>query len=206
VKANFSQSESHVLASAQTRDAEAYDLFLRGEYEFHQAQFTVGDEGPALDRADAFYRQALARDPNFAEAVAGLARSRLERHWEVSPLTSAELGEVESIIDRALALAPNSPEAHFALGVFFYRAHRQYGIALTEFNRTLELQPNNADARAYCAYVYRRRGEWERSLAYSQRAEELDPRDATIPGEIGGTYQALRQWKDSERAALRARH
>jgi TolB-like protein/Tfp pilus assembly protein PilF len=204
LQANLSPSESHGLASAQTHDAEAYDLFLRGEYEFHQAQFTVGDEGPALDRADAFYRQALARDPNFAEAVAGLARSRLERHWEVSPLTSAELEEVESIIDRALALASNSPEAHFALGVFFYRAHRQYGIALTEFNRTLELQPNNADARAYCAYVYRRRGEWERSLAYSQRAEELDPRDATIPGEIGGTYQALRQWKDSERAALRA--
>src|SRR5262249_36812201 len=63
---------------------------------------------------------------------------------------------------------------------------------------------NNALARQYCAFVYRRRGEWERSLAYSQRAEELDPRDAKIPGEIAGTYQALRQWKDSERAALRA--
>ena len=35
----------------------------------------------ALDRADAFYRQALARDPNFAEAAAALARSRLSRHW-----------------------------------------------------------------------------------------------------------------------------
>jgi TolB-like protein/Tfp pilus assembly protein PilF len=204
LQANLSPSESHGLASVRTHDAEAYDLFLRGEYELHQSEIRGGVEGAALDRADAFYRQALARDPNFAEAAAELARSRLRRHWQFSPLAPAELDEVQSLIDRALALAPNLPDAHFALGIFFYYGHRQYGIALTEFNRTLELQPNNADARAYCAYVYRRRGEWERSLAYSQRAEELDPRDATIPGEIGGTYQALRQWKDSERGALRA--
>src|SRR5262249_19253348 len=86
----------------------------------------------------------------------------------------------------------------------FYYGHRQYEMALTEFNRTLELQPNNALVRQYCAYVYRRRGEWERSLADFQRAEELDPRDALIPGNIGATYQALRLWKDAERASLRA--
>jgi tetratricopeptide (TPR) repeat protein len=119
-------------------------------------------------------------------------------------LTAPELEEVKSIIDHALALAPNSPEAHLALGVFFYRAHRQYEMALAEFNRTLELQPNNALARQYCAYVYRRRGEWERSLADLQRAQELDPRDASIPAEIGATYHVLRLWKDAERAELRA--
>jgi tetratricopeptide (TPR) repeat protein len=61
-----------------------------------------------------------------------------------------------------------------------------------------------AEQRAYCAWVYRRRGEWERSLADSQRAQELDPRDAEFPAEIGSTYLALRQWKDAERAELRA--
>jgi TolB-like protein/Tfp pilus assembly protein PilF len=204
LQATLSPSESHALAAVGTRDAEAYDLFLRGEYEFHQAETRLKGVRAAVDRADTFYRQALARDPNFAEAATELARSQLERHWDVSPLAPAELEEVKSMIDRALALAPSSPEAHFALGVFFYRAHRQYEMALTEFNRTLELQPNNALAQQYCAFVYRRRGEWERSLAASQRAEKLDPRDATIPCEIGGTYQALRQWEDSERAELRA--
>ena len=202
LQANLSPSESHALASVGTRDAEAYDLFLRGEYELHQAESTLAAD--AYDRADAFYRQALARDPNFVEAAAGLARSRLSRHWQVSPLAPAELEEVKSLIDRALALAPNSPEAHFALGLFFYFGHRQYEMALPEFNRALELQPNNADARAYCAWVYRRRGEWERSLADSHRAQELDPRDAGIPQNIGATYQALRLWKDAERAELRA--
>jgi len=66
------------------------------------------------------------------------------------------------------------------------------------------LQPNSADARAYCAWVYRRRGEWKRSLDDSQRAEELDPRDASIPTNIGVTCYALRLWKDAERAELRA--
>ena len=202
LKANLSPSESHVLAAARTENTEAYDLFLRGQYEFHQAESSLAAD--AYDRADAFYRQALARDPNFAEAAAELARNRLSRHWFVSPLAPAELEEVKSLIDRALALAPNSPEAHFALGLFFYWGHRQYENALAEFNRTLELQPNNADARAFCAWVYRRRGEWERSLADSQRAEELDPRDASIPTNIGATCNVLRLWKDAERAELRA--
>jgi TolB-like protein/Tfp pilus assembly protein PilF len=202
LKANLSPSESNALASAATRDTEAYDLFLRGEYELRQAESTFAVD--AYDRADAFYQQAMARDPNFAEAAAELARSRLSRHWYVSPLSPAELEEVKSIIDRALALAPNSPEAHLALGLFFYWGHRQYEMALTEFNRALELQPNNALARAYCASVYRRRGEWQRALEDFQRAEELAPRDATMPSNLGVTYTALRLWKDAERAELRA--
>src|SRR5207247_9296180 len=65
--------------------------------------------------------------------------------------------------------------------------------------RTLELQPNNALARQGCAAVYRRRGEWERSLADSQRAQELDPRDTTIPDNMAATCLLLRRWKDTER-------
>jgi len=202
LRANLSLNESHVLAAVQTPDSEAYDLFLRGEYELRQAENSRTAE--AYDRADAFYQQALARDPNFAQAGAELARSRLSRHWFVSPLSSRELEEVKSLIDRALALAPNSPEAHSALGLFFYMGHRQYAEALTEFNRTLELQPNDALARQYCAAVYRRRGEWARSLADFERAQELDPRDAGNPDNIGATYLILRLWKDAERAELRA--
>jgi TolB-like protein/Tfp pilus assembly protein PilF len=203
LKANLSPGESHVLAAARTQNAEAYDLFLRGEYEFRQAASGLVDLD-AYNRADAFYRQALSRDPNFAEAAGELARSRLSRHWNVSPLAPAELEETKSLIDRAMALAPNSSEVHFALGLFFYWGHRQYDMALTEFNRTLELQPNNALARQYRASVYRRRGEWERSLADFQRTEQLDPRDAFVAEGIGSTYLALRLWKDAERAELRA--
>src|SRR5438094_953832 len=67
LQANLSPSESHALASVRTHDTEAYDLFLRGEYEFRQAGSSLV-AGDTYDRADVFYRQALARDPNFAEA------------------------------------------------------------------------------------------------------------------------------------------
>src|SRR4051812_5177637 len=203
LRVKLSPAQSNALTSAPTKDTEAYDLFLRGEYEFHQAGISL-DAGAAADRADAFYRRALARDPNFVGPAAELARSRLYRHWYVSPLAAAELEEVKSIIDRTLARAPSSPEAHLALGLFFYWGHRQYDMALAEFNRTLELQPNNADARAYCAWIHRRRGEWERSLADSLRAQELDPHDASIPQNVGLTYLALRRWKEAEGAEFRA--
>src|SRR5215468_4829259 len=65
LQAKLSPSESLSLASVGTHDTEAHDLFLRGEYEFHQAESTTDEN--AYDRADGFYRQALARDPNFAQ-------------------------------------------------------------------------------------------------------------------------------------------
>src|SRR5438876_931116 len=142
--------------------------------------------------------QTLLR-PLRSSRAAGYGGTGLSLPWR-----PRELEEVKSIIDRALALAPNSPEAHLALGLFFYFGHRQYEHALMEFNRALELQPNNALARQHCAYVYRRRGEWERSLADFQRAEELDPRDPSNPSSIGQSYGKLRLWKEAERAALRA--
>src|SRR5438874_1567493 len=114
LRVKLAPGQSDALANAPTNDTEAYDLFLRGEYEFHQAGISLDASAPA-DRADAFYRRALARDPNFVEPAAELARSRLYRHWYVSPLAPAELEEVKSIIDRTLARAPNSPEATLAL-------------------------------------------------------------------------------------------
>src|SRR6476660_9027147 len=74
LKANLSPSESHVLAAVRTQNTEAYDLFLRAQYEFHKAESSLAAD--AYDRADAFYRQTLERDPNFAPAAAGLAYSR----------------------------------------------------------------------------------------------------------------------------------
>ena len=202
LKANLSPGEARLLAAASTQDTEAHDLFLRGEYERHQAQSTLTPE--ALDRADAFYQQALAKDPDFVAAAAGLATARLYRHWFVAPLAPRELDEVKSVIDRALAQSSQSSEAHYALGLFYYWGYRQYENALAEFKRTLELQPNNASARQFCGWVYRRRGEWARSLEDVKLAEELDPRDASIPASLGGSYLCLRLWSEAERSELKA--
>jgi TolB-like protein len=202
LKANLSPGESHVLAAASTRDPEAHDFFLRGQYELHQAESTLAID--AYDRADAFYQQAIERDPKFVEAAAALVYSRLSRHWFVSPLAPQEIQKVKSIVDSTLALAPESPEAHYGRGVFFYWGHRQYESALAEFDRTLELQPNNAQARQFRGWIYRRRGEWERSISEIDQAQELDPRDPQIPANLGGIYVQLRRWNEAERVELRA--
>jgi tetratricopeptide (TPR) repeat protein len=202
LRAKLSPSQSDALATVPTRDTEAYDLFLKGEYEEHQAESVLNAE--LFDRAQTFYRRALARDRNFALAYARLAYNELYRHWFITNLTSAELAEVKSNIDRALAIAPASPDAHLALGVFYYWGSRDYDPALRELDRVTELQPNNADARAFYGYIYRRRGEWRRSLAEFDRAVELNPRDPIIPTNIGATYLALRRWRDAEHALTRA--
>src|SRR5437773_9821870 len=186
LRAKLSPSQSDALATAPTRDTEAYDLFLKGEYEEHQAESILNAE--PFDRAQTFYRQALARDPNFALAYARLAYSELNLFWFVTPssyLTSAEQAEIKANIDRALAIAPASPDAHLALAVFHYWGYYDYDAALRELDRVLELQPSNANARVFYASIYRRRGEWKRALAEYDRAVELNPRDSLHPFEIG---------------------
>jgi TolB-like protein/Tfp pilus assembly protein PilF len=202
LRAKLSPSQSDALATAPTRDTEAYDLFLKGEYEEHQAESALNPE--LFDRAAIFYRQALARDPKFALAYARLAYSELYRHWFISNLTSAELAEVKSNIDRSLAIAPESPDAHLGLGVFYYWGYRNYDAGLRELDRALELQPSSSNSRNYRASIYRRRGEWQRALAEYERAAELDPRDPLNPNDIGATYLTLRRWSDAEHEFTRA--
>jgi tetratricopeptide (TPR) repeat protein len=119
-------------------------------------------------------------------------------------LTSAELAAVKPNIDRALAITPDLPDAHLASAVFHYWGHPDYDSALRELDRVIELQPNNANARGFYAWIYRRRGEWKQSLAAAERAAELDPRDPQIPTDIGATYLNLRRWSDAEQALTRA--
>jgi TolB-like protein/Flp pilus assembly protein TadD len=202
LQAKLSPSQANALAAAPTHDTEAYDLFLKGEYQERQAESTENVD--FFDRAETLYRQALARDPNFAVAYARLANNRLLRHWFSNRLNSAQLEEVKSNIDRALAIDPNSPEAYLALGMFNYYAHRDYDSALRAVDRAVELQPSNSISRGLRAVIYRRSGEWRRSLAEDERALELDPRDPGIHTDIGGTYGLLRRWSDAERAFNRA--
>src|SRR6266513_2316796 len=202
LQAKLSPSQANALTAAPTRDTEAYDLFLKGEYQERQAESTENVE--FFDRAATFYRQALARDPSFALAYARLAHSRLNRHWFSNRLSPAQLEEVKSNIERALAIAPDLPEAHLALGIFHYWGHRDYDSALRALDRAIELQPSNSDGRTYRAAIYRRRGEWRRSLAEFERALELNPRESSIPTEIGNSYLDLRRWSDAEQALSRA--
>jgi TolB-like protein/Tfp pilus assembly protein PilF len=202
LKANLSPDESHALSAVPTQDPEAYDLFLQGEYQLRAAESVPVAETYA--RAEGFYRQAIARDPKFAQAYAGLAYCSLSSHWFVGRKTDAQLAEIKSLIDRALELAPDLPEAHFALAIFYYWGRREYEPALAELQRTLDLQPNNAKAQQYRAWILRRQGKWEQALSEAKHAQQLDPRDAAIPANIALDFIARREWNEAERYASRA--
>ena len=202
LQAKLSSSESHALASVPTQDPQAYDLFLQGEFQLRAAESVPLAETYA--RAEGLYRQAIARDPKFAQAYAALAYCSLSSHWFLSRKTPAQLDEIKSLVDRALELAPDSPEAHVSLAIFHYWGHRQYDAALAELDRALDLQPNNAKARQYRAFIHRRQGKWEQSLTEAKLAQELDPRDGQIPANIALGLATLREWNEAERYASRA--
>src|SRR5438034_3128664 len=174
LQAKLSPAEAKTLAATPTKDTVAYDLFLRAEHEERLAENSLSPE--SYEQAAAWYQQAIARDPNFALAMARLVRNRMDRHWFLEQMTDAELAEVHSMAEHAIALAPTLAEAHVALGNYFYHGYRQYEQALTEFERALQLQPNAATAVEYSGYVHRRQGQWARCLDEFKRALEEDPR------------------------------
>jgi TolB-like protein/Flp pilus assembly protein TadD len=202
LQAKLSPHEASALASAPTQDPEAYDLFLRGESEQREAESSRKPE--AFDHAADWYRQAIVRDPNFSLAMARLAYSQMSRHWWIHSLAENELADVKETAEHALRLAPNLAEAHIALGFVLYWGYRQYDEALGEFQRAVELQPNNARALSSSATIHRRQSQWERSVSEYERAQQLDPRDALYPASIGTTYLQLRMWKEAGRAATHA--
>ncbi len=202
LQAKLSPTEANNLAAIPTNNSEAYDFFLKGEYEERQAENNLKVEG--FGHAAAFYQQALERDPNFALAAARLANSQILRQWFFIKATGAELVQIKAMAEHAVALSPNLPEAHLALGSFYYYGDRQYDQALTEFHRALELRPNDVATQELIAWIYRRQGKWDQALAEMVKCERLDPRNATFISNAGMTYLNLRMWQDARRLGSRA--
>jgi len=202
LQAKLSPAEATKLATAPTKDTAAYDLFLKGEFEQRIANSTFRPE--SFDQAARWYKEAIARDPNFALAIAQLAICQLRRHWLTDPLSEAEVMEAGRLAKQALTLAPDLPEAHVAVGLFHYYGFRDYEPALTEFQRALELRPNYSLALQFIAFVHRRQGKWDRTLDELKKSIDQDPRDPYVQGGLAETYVFLRRWKEAEDTARHA--
>ncbi|MEY2548407.1 MAG: hypothetical protein QOD64_989 [Verrucomicrobiota bacterium] len=202
LQTKLSSAEANTLGSVPTKNTAAYDVFLKGEYEFRVATSSLRPE--SFDQAVSWYQQAISQDPDFALAIARLVETQMQRHWFVEPFTEGQLAQVRQLADRALTLAPDLAEAHVARGTFYYYGYRDYEKALAEFQRAVQLQPNNAQALEYSGYVHRRQGQWQKCLEELNRALERDPRNAGVAGNLAQTYGLLRMWKEGERVARHA--
>ena len=199
LKAKLSPAEASVVKSAPTKDTQAYDLFLKGEFEHHVAHSNFRPE--SFDQAARWYKAAIERDPNFALAIAELAICQLRRHWLTYPLTEAQVLDAGQMAKRAATLAPDLAEAHIAVGLFQYYGFREYEAALAEFRRAIELQPNNSVSLLYLASVHRRQNKWDECLSELKRAIEKDPRNSILFSTLAESYVFLRRWTDAENVA-----
>ena len=157
------------LAARPTTSPEAHDLYLRAnEYFTHQNR---ADNQIAAN----LYERAVALDSGFALAWANLAQAHASAYWQDWDPSPKRLALAQAAAERALALQPNLPEGHLAMGYYHYWGHRDYDRALAEFAITARSQPNNADVIEAVGYVQRRQAKWQDALASLKRGAELDP-------------------------------
>jgi TolB-like protein/cytochrome c-type biogenesis protein CcmH/NrfG len=186
------RGEIQHLLTTPTQSIAAYDEYLRGRRELGINKFA---------RAIPFLTRAIAADPKFALALADLGIARTELYWYRIDVSAGNLIAARKAIDSALALDPDLPEAHLALGGFYYHAELNYDKALAEYAVAERLSPNNPGAVASKAYVERRQGKWDESLRDLRRAVALDPRNPGHKGGLAHTLQWMRQYNASDSMA-----
>lgn len=188
-----------------TRDAQAYDQFLKGEYSALQVEAgTANDRLAATAQARAYYQEAVTLDPRFALAFARLSFLESHTFWLSLERTPARAAASQRAAERALELDPELAQAHLAMGYVHYYTRRDYDAALVEFERARRDLPNNAEVNVAIANILRRRGQWQVALSGYERAETLDPRNPQWPTLIGDTLVILRRNAAADAAYDRA--
>ena len=153
--------------AGRTTNPEAHDLYLQGQALLHRST------EPALRRALVYYRAALAKDPDYAQAHLGVA-------WAYAFLADAY--EVASVAydssrvaaRRALDRDSMLGEAHVAIGYALFAADWDFMRADAEFRRGVELSPNSGDVRALYANWLCFTGHVDAGLGQADQAIELD--------------------------------
>jgi Tfp pilus assembly protein PilF len=185
---------SRRLAPARPVKPEAYDAYLLGRHHWNLRT------EQSLDRALAYFQAAIAQDPDFALAHAGLALAYGPRLALGYVPPGRGLSEQKTAALRALELDPGLGEARTALAVARMHAW-DWDAAEAEFRRAVATDPNSSIGHLfYGTYLYAL-GRFDESLAQRRRALELDPLNTAVnrarARDLAATGQeeaALAQW------------
>lgn len=200
LRATLSPEEKASVVTKPTENEDAYVFYLRANQISRNPDTLLED----YKAAEQLYLQAIALDQKFALAHARLASTRAEIFHFHEPIESWKT-KARSEAETALRLQPNLAEGHFALGQCIYWMDEDYDRALAEFNKALQLSPNNADVDALIAAIKRRQGHWEESLEAYERAQKVDPQNPNVARNVVFTNTALRRWPEASRAGERMR-
>jgi TolB-like protein/AraC-like DNA-binding protein/Flp pilus assembly protein TadD len=190
----LSPGETQKLKAAQTRNLEAYDFYLRGS-DYLNRSYREEDYRFAMQ----MYQKAVEIDPDFALAWVGLAASSRYLYWWFYYALSDEiLQKTKQYLDKALALAPALKEVQLEEAIYYYQCERDY-LKSVEFFKKLQTEyPNNDDIIFWLAMVYRRMGELEKSLEYTNLAISLNPSNWVYWNSASVTLQALKDYKKAK--------
>ena len=192
VQVNLTPQQLFDLSKVRAVDPEAYDLYLKGRFYWNQR--TPG----AVKGSITFFRQAAAKDPNFALAYVGLADA-----YNISNIMGAyspkeSFPEAKAAATKALALDPSLAEAHAALGM--EKSHFEFDLpgAQREFLKAIELNPSSAYAHFFYSNSYLAPvGRMSEAIAENKKAMELDPLSLPINNFMGFTYMFAGDYEKS---------
>jgi serine/threonine protein kinase/Tfp pilus assembly protein PilF len=197
LRAKPTGEEAQSIAAKPTDDPQAYDAYLRGlAYTLRSGGFEPRNVIPARQ----YLKEAVRIDPKFALGWSLLSSVDSAGYiTNTLPRTIALRDEALIAAETALRLQPNLGEAVSAKAFYHYVFLKDYDTALRYFEQATRLLPSDSRIPEAIAFVERKRGHWEQSDAYFNRAERLDPRNVRIIGQHAMLYKILRRFPDALR-------
>jgi serine/threonine-protein kinase len=185
--------QEYMLVKRYTQDPDAYSLYVEGRLNWSRQT----EEG--LRQSIDFYQKAIAADPRFALAYAGIAdaysflgRSGFARPADVYP-KAKEAAEASLQIDDSLA------EGYIALAFVKYNYDWNWLDAEIDFNWAIGLNPNYATAYQYYGSLLANLGRFEEAFAKLDKARELDPSSLPIRASLASLYYYARRYDEAIR-------
>ncbi|HZF08087.1 MAG TPA: protein kinase [Thermoanaerobaculia bacterium] len=191
------QPERQFLGSRPTANLEAYQAYLRGRV--HLTGFATLYSQEAGIKASQAFERAVALDPGFAEAWAGLALTDASIFQGGFDPSHRFLDRAKLAVDRSLSLAPQLPDAHIAKGYYLYWSARSYDAAIRELTIAAAAPSKRGEVAEAMGYIRRRQGRFEESIAELEKAFALDPRNPNLALSMGEIEMLLRHYDRAER-------
>jgi eukaryotic-like serine/threonine-protein kinase len=188
LKLQLGIQETQRLVKKPTENSKAYESYLQGRFELNK--FTEKGFTNSIQN----FQQAIALDPEFALAYAGLAEAyNMTGYWRYLP-PKAAFPEAKRAAQKALALDPDLAEAHTAFAYVLFQYEWKFTEAEREFKESIRLNPNSVAARlGFWEYLadFGRLQESQREL---ERARELDPLSVRISFNVAAQSFAERDF------------